>query len=228
MKANYRARTARTANALEAAYGRPQWAGLRDPLDVLVQTLMNEVTTPKIAERAWEALRTTYPTWDGIMDAKPETVVRTLNRAGMAATKARDLVKIIQRIKRVFGVSNLDFVKTMSVREAMRALSSLEGVDQETSANVILTSLGREVVPVDRNIHRVLLRMGIVVGNATPEQAFEVLQPLVPPGRSYAFYINMSRLAREVCRATQPKCQGCPVLIECRYPAKNIPRPARR
>ncbi len=228
MKPNYRARCARINNALMKAYGSPQWDGQKDPLDVLVQTVLGQLASVRVAGKTWTALKSAHPTWETMMDVKPETAARVLNRAGLAITKARTVVRLIQKVKKEFGTMNLDFVKTMSVREAMRALSSLDGVDQQTSASVILSSLGREVVPVDGDIHRVLTRMGIIINSTDPGQAFEVLQPLVPRGHSYVFYVNLGRLAREVCKASRQRCPACPVEAECRYPAKNLSRRGRR
>jgi endonuclease III len=56
---------------------------------------------------------------------------------------------------------------------------------------------------------------------STPEVAFEMLQPLVPRGQSYAFHVNLIRLGREICRSGKPKCGACPVEAECRYPGKT-------
>ncbi len=66
--------------------------------------------------------------------------------------------------------------------------------------------------------------MGILQNGTTPEDSFDVLQPLVPKGQSYAFHLNLIRLGREVCRANKPRCTSCPVEIECRFPAKKSSR----
>jgi endonuclease-3 len=227
MKPNFRARCARVNRLLARAYGEPKWPGPQDPLEVLVRTVLSQSTNSANAESSYQALRKSFPTWDAVAAARPEAVARALRSGGLANQKARHLVKILQDLKAEHGGLSLDFIKTMSVREAMRALESLDGVGPKTAACVILFSLGREICPVDTHIHRVLQRVGIVPNTATAEAAFEILQPLVPAGQSYAFHLNLIRLGREVCKASRPRCGACPVETECRYPSKNLPRSER-
>ena len=224
MKPNHRARCARTNRALVNHYGEPKWSGPRDPLDVLVGTILSQSTAAANSERAYEALRRAYPSWDDIADAKVDAVAKVLRPGGLAKKKAKHIHKLVRDLRKEYGSASLEFIKSMSVREAMRALDAIDGVGPKTGACVILFALGREICPVDTHIHRVLQRMGILPGAATPETAFELLQPLVPAGSSYAFHVNLIRLGREVCKAGKPRCGSCPVETECRYPSKSSSR----
>ena len=224
MKSNRRARCARICNALIAAYGEPKWAGPQDPLDVLVKMLLAQGASTASAEKAFAALRAAYPVWDQVADARPESVARAVHAGGLAPQKAKHVIKLIKDIKKEYGAASLEFIKTMSVREAMRALDAVDGVGQKTGACVILFALGREICPVDAHILRILQRVGIIPGTATAEQAFELLQPLVPSGRYYAFHVNLITLGRSVCKAGKPRCSACSVETECRYPLKTTLR----
>lgn len=223
MKSNFRARCARVNRLLAQAYGEPVWPGPQEPLEVLIKTVLSQSTSTSNAEKSWLALRKAFPTLEAMAAAKPEALARVLRSGGLANQKAKHIVKILQEIKTEYGGLSLEFLKTMSVREAMRALEALDGVGPKTAACVILFALGREICPVDTHIHRVLQRIGIIPANATPEAAFEILQPLVPAGKSYPLHINLIRLGREVCKVSKPRCTVCPVEIECRYQLKNLP-----
>jgi endonuclease-3 len=227
MKPNFRARCARINRLLGTAYGLPKWPGPQDPLDVLIRTILAQLTTAAGSDKALAALKGGYKSWEHAADSTPDSLTKTMRSAGLAAQKAKSIVKLLKDLKREYGAASLDFIKTMSVREAMRALESIEGVGPKVGACVILFSLGREICPVDAHIHRILQRMGIIPTTATPESAFETLQPLIPSGQSYAFHMNMIRLGREFCKASKPKCGDCPVETECRYPAKRIVRKVR-
>jgi endonuclease-3 len=222
VKPNYRARCTRINRLLTTAYGQPTWPGPQDPFDVLIKTLVAQVASAAVAEKVYKILSDARGASQEGSEKSPEAVGRALRAGGLATQKAKNVVKLVKDLKKEYGTTNLDFIKTMSVREAMRALESIEGVGSKTGACVILFSLGREICPVDTHIHRVLHRVGIVPNNATPESAFEMLQPLIPSGQSYAFHVNMIKLGREVCKAGKPKCGECPVETECRYPAKRI------
>jgi endonuclease-3 len=224
MKPNFRARCARTNRLLAQAYGEPPWPGPQNPLEILIRTVLSQITTAAGTEKALNALKTGYKSWDKAAEASADSIAKTLKSGGLANQKAKHVVKLLKDLRKEQGSANLDFIKTMSVREAMRALETIEGVDARTGATVILFALGREICPVDSNIHRILQRMGIVPTTATPENVFEMLQPLVPAGKSYVFHVNMIRLGREACKAGKPRCVTCPVATECRYPAKTIAR----
>ncbi len=222
MKTNHRARCARINRTLIKTWGEPEWPGPQDPLEVLVKTILSQSTNARNSERAWKAFYEAYSgNWVEVAGASAESVARVLRRGGLAKQKAKIIVKLMRDLKKEYGAPSLEFIKTMSVREGMRALEAIEGVGPKTAACVILFALGREICPVDTHIHRILQRMGIVPGTATPEMAFERLQPLVPKGQAYAFHMNVIRLGRDICRAGKPKCGTCPVETECRYPGKT-------
>jgi endonuclease-3 len=224
MKANYRARCARINRLLSLSYGQPAWPGPQNPLDVLMSAVLTQISSPVVAEKACKAVVDSYKSWERAADASADALARVLKGGGLAQQKAKTLAKLVKDLKKEHGTASLDFIKTMSVREAMRALETIEGVGSQIGASVILFSLGREICPVDANILRILQRIGIVPNNAVDESAFELLQPLVPTGLSYSFHLNLTRLGREACKAGKPRCVSCPVEIECRYPSKNIPR----
>jgi endonuclease-3 len=224
MKQNHRARCARINHALVGCYGEPKWTGPRDPLEVLIGTILSQSTTATNSERAYKALREAYATWEDLADAKLDAVAKALRPGGLAKRKAKHIVNLVRDLRKEYGAASLEFIKSMSVREAMRALNGIDGVGPKTGACVILFALGREICPVDTHIHRILQRIGILGSSMTPEGAFEILQPLVPAGSSYSFHVNLIRLGREVCKAGKPRCAACPVETECRYPSKTSSR----
>ena len=228
MKPNHRARCARTNKLLIQAYEKPDWPGPRDPIDVLVRTILSQSTTEAKAKKTYAALKKAYPTWDAVASAKPEAVTKVLHSGGLAKTKGKAIINVLRDLRKERGTATLEFIKTMSVREAMRAFEAFEGVGPKTGACVLLFALGREVCPVDTHIHRILQRMGMIPPGTTPEDTFELLQPLVPKGQSYVFHVNLIRLGREACKASRPRCSVCPVETECRYAAKNLSRSSRR
>jgi endonuclease-3 len=224
MKPNHRARCARINRALVKAYGVPKWAGPLDPLNVLMETVLAETTTAVKAQKAYKSLHEAYPTWEALADGKIDSVAKSLRPGGLAKRKAKQIIKLVRDIRKEYGAASLEFIKSMSVREAMRALNAVEGVGPQTGACVILFALGREICPVGIHIHRILQRIGIFQTSVAVEAGFEILQPLVPAGSSYAFHVNLIRLGVEVCKVGKPRCNSCPVETECRYPSKTSSR----
>ncbi len=224
MKPNHRARCARINATLVKAYDVPKWPGSRDPLGVLMETVLAETTTVDKALKAYKSLRESYTTWDALADGKIDAVAKALRPGGLAKRKAKQIIKLVRDIRKEYGAASLEFIKSMSVREAMRALNAIEGVGPQIGSRVILFSLGREICPADVTIHRILQRIGIFQTSLALEGGFEILQPLVPAGTSYAFHVNLVRLGTEVCKTGKPRCSSCPVETECRYPSKTSSR----
>ena len=122
MKPNHRARCARINNALVKAYGTPEWPGPRDPLDVLMETVLAETTTAAKAQKAYTSLRDSYATWDALADGRADSVAKALRPGGLAKRKAKQIIRLVRDIRKEYGAASLEFIKSMSVREAMRAL----------------------------------------------------------------------------------------------------------
>lgn len=224
MKPNFRARCARINKTLKASYGEPRWEGPKDPVAGLIRSILSQNTADTTSSRAYESLRRAFKSWDDLAEAAPSAVARAIRVGGLAKPKAACILGLVKELKETQGSVTLDFLKSMSVREALRALESIDGVGPKTAACVLLFAFGREICPVDTHMHRVLQRMGIFPAAMTAEAAFEFLQPLVPKGQSYPFHLNLIRLGRETCRATRPRCPACPVEAECRYPTKSRAR----
>ncbi len=191
---------------------------------MLIGTLLSQNAKSPNWDRAHKGLRETYATWDGLAGAKIDAVAKVLRPGGLGKRKAKQIITLVQELRKEYGSASLEFIKSMSVREAMRALNGIDGVDPRTGACVILFALGREICPVETHIYRILQRIGIFGAPVTPEAAFEFLQPLVPAGASYVFHVNLIRLGREVCKPGKPRCNSCPVETECRSPSKTSSR----
>jgi endonuclease-3 len=112
-------------------------------------------------------------------------------------------------------------VKELSVEDALKELTSFEGVGLKTAACVLLFSFKMEVFPVDTHIHRILNRIGIVK-TKSPEQTFWLSQKFIPEGKAYSFHTGLIKLGRMICRAHKPLCGVCPVYDECEFEGRKL------
>ena len=56
-------------------FGYPEWSSQVAPLDVLVGTILSQNTNDQNRDRAYEALRRRFPTWEAVRDAPEAEVV---------------------------------------------------------------------------------------------------------------------------------------------------------
>lgn len=198
-------------------FGEPVWRNPLPPLDELVSTILSQNTNDANRDRAFQALRRAFPTWELVRDAPTEKVIAAIRSAGLANQKGPRLQAVLRAISLQRGDLNLDFLKDLSVDEGRKWLMQFKGVGPKTAAIVLLFSLGKPAFPVDTHIYRVSGRLGLRPENLNAEQAHQHLEALFPPETYYAVHLNLIRLGREICTARKPKCLQCPVNSYCQY-----------
>jgi len=205
-------------------YGYPEWRQPLPPIDELASTILSQNTNDANRDRAFDALRRSFPTWEEIRDADPSQVIAAIRPAGLANQKGPRLQNVLREITRLRGNLNLDFLRDMAPEEARRWLLQFKGVGPKTAAIVMQFSLGIPAFPVDTHIYRVTGRLGIRPEKKNAEKAHDHLANILPPETYYSAHLNFIRLGREICQARKPKCSICPLQDLCDYYAKNYLR----
>jgi endonuclease III len=208
-------------NRLLEHYGEPIWRNPLPPLDELVSTILSQNTNDTNRDRAFEALRERFPTWEQVRDADSEDVINAIRPAGLANQKGPRIQAVLQNITRMRGELELDFLNDYSTEDAYEWLLQFKGVGPKTASIVLLFSLGKPSFPVDTHVHRISGRIGLRPEKMNADKAHEHLAGLFPPETYYAAHLNIIRLGREVCQARNPKCSDCPLTNLCDYFAEN-------
>jgi endonuclease-3 len=223
-RASASSRLALIGRALEARYGRPKRRNRRDLIGGLVGTILSQNTTDTNSHRAFLSLRERFPTWEQVEAADVRSIEAAIRSGGLARTKARRIKRILQHIRATRGTLGLGFLRSMSDDEIFEHLVALDGVGAKTAACVALFDLGRDVMPVDTHVHRVVGRLGVVGRPSSRDATFRALSGVVPPGESLSLHLNLVRLGRELCRPRNPDCSSCPVAGYCDFARSNRTR----
>ena len=212
-----RLRLKRLGKSLERTYGTPESRTRRDLIAGLVRTILSQNTTDLNSRRAFADLRERFPVWSDVESANVRSIESAIRRGGLARTKARRIKGILRSIHASTGTLDLGFLRRMSDDEVFAYLLALDGVGVKTAACVTLFDLGRDVMPVDTHVHRVIGRLGVVGHPRARDATFEALRRVVPPGESLSLHVNLIRLGRDLCRPRDPDCAACPVRSECDF-----------
>lgn len=199
------------------AFGKPTWRNPLPPVDELVSTILSQNTNDSNRDRAFDALRAKFATWEAVRDAKAEAVVTAIRPAGLANQKGPRIQHILRAITAERGNLDLSFLQDLHIEEARAWLTKFNGVGPKTAAIVLCFSLGRPAFPVDTHIYRVSGRIGLRPDKMTVEQAHPHLENLFPPETYYAAHLNLIRLGREICSARKPNCSVCPIRKLCDF-----------
>ncbi len=198
-------------------YGEPLWRNPLPALDELVSTILSQNTNDVNRDRAFEALRAKFPTWEAVRDAKEKEVIEAIRPAGLANQKGPRIQQVLRAITQERGNLDLSFLEALSVEEARAWLTKFNGVGPKTAAIVLCFSLNKPAFPVDTHIYRVTGRIGLRPQRMTVEQAHPHLEALFPPETYYAAHLNLIRLGREICTARKAMCEKCPIRKLCDY-----------
>ena len=210
-----RAHAHEIAIRLEEAQGHLEWRRRRDPVGELVTTLLSHSTTDLNQLRAFEALRSRYPTWDEVRRAPTAEVEETVRVAGLASQKAPRIQHVLDVIADDPRGSDLEWLGGTPLDEAMAFLMALPGVGPKTAACVMCFCFDAPVVPADTHVHRIALRTRIVPPKATAAKAQERLSRWIPPDLTYATHMHLITHGRTICIARSPRCGECPLLDLC-------------
>lgn len=203
--------------ALLGGYGPRRWRKRLDPLSELIFTILSQNTSDVNRDRAYERLRSEFPTWEGVRDAPVEEIAQAIRPGGLANIKAPRIKDILYTITERWGELSLEFICQMEIEAAKEWLGSLRGVGPKTTACVLLFGCGRPAFPVDTHVYRVSKRLGLIRRITSAQEAHKILEALLSPQDYYAFHLNLIAHGREVCKARHPRCEICVLAPYCDY-----------
>ena len=212
-----RTKLGRITLLLEKEYGSPRRGRPGNPLDILIETILSQNTNDQNRDRAYQRLKTRFPRWEEVLEAKMEPLVSAIRPGGLAEQKARRIREILHWIKKQEGKLSLSFLRKMDSQEIKKTIGALEGVGPKTLHCLLLFGLRRETFPVDTHTHRIGKCLGFIPERMDAEKAHQWMNPLIPKKKSLSLHLNLIRFGRSVCRARNPLCEICFLDQECLY-----------
>ena len=205
-------------DALEALYhneANPPNLKHEEALDGLILTVLSQNTNDRNRDTAFGRLKERFPTWEAAAGAEAENLADAIRPAGLAPTKARRILTILETVRRDFGEYSLARLKERGRDAAREYLTALPGVGAKTAACVLLFDMELPAFPVDTHIGRVCRRVGFVPEKMPAEEISSLMEREVPPARFLGGHVNLIDHGRAVCRARKPLCENCPLPAVC-------------
>jgi endonuclease-3 len=194
---------------LEREYGPCQLHPNKDPVDVLIETILSQNTSDANSGRAFACLKASFDSWDAVASAPAQGIAEAIKCGGLSQVKATRIKHVLQQIEKQEGRITLGSLKSKTISEAEDYLRGLPGVGPKTASCVLLFSLDRPSLPVDTHVFRVSRRLGLIEPKIPIDKAADLLQKQVPPSRVYQFHVHMIEHGRRVCHARNPSCCRC-------------------
>ena len=200
---------------LRKAYGQPRHFNPEDPLDDLIFLVLSRMTQEIKYVRTYARLRRSLSTWNEVRDAPADELEALIHEAGLAPTKAAQILAILADIEKREGILSLHRLRSMADAEVERYLTSLPGVARKTALCVMLYTLGRDVLPVDTHVWRVAQRLGLAPAGEWSGRRGRDLEAAVPRELRGPLHVTMIAHGRQVCRARAPGCKCCMLADLC-------------
>jgi endonuclease-3 len=218
-----RSRARKILTALKRAYPDARIAlHWRNPLELLVATILSAQCTDERVNMVTPALFATYPTAPDYATAEPARLEGAVRSTGFFRAKARSLRAMARALVDTHGG------QVPSTRDE---LTALPGVGLKTANVVLGNAFGQPALAVDTHVFRVSQRLGLARSN-DPDEIHDQLVALLPGGSLTEATHLLITHGRRTCTARRPACPVCPVRTLCPWPDKTralspAPRPRR-
>jgi endonuclease III len=231
---------------LAETQGRPVWQARLDPVSELVLTILSANSADTNAEAAFAALRDRYPSaprppgasteprhldgwggrglpdlpppdWAAVEAAPLAELTEVIRPGGLAAQKAPRIHAALSALAGRAGGYSLEFLRAMPPLEARDWLAAIPGIGKKTASVVLLFSFGMPLMPVDRHVHRVSQRIGLIPPGADADAAHDIFLAMLAPEQAYEAHVSLIGHGRRTCHAQRPDCGHCPIAPRCRH-----------
>jgi endonuclease-3 len=237
---------------LAEANGRPVWQPRLDPVGELVLTILSANSADINAEAAFGALRDRYPSaptppdasaeprsfpgwggrglpdlpppdWAAVDEAPLSELTEVIRPGGLAPQKAPRIKAALSAVAAGGHGYSLEFLRDMAPLEARDWLAAIPGIGKKTASVVLLFSFGMPLMPVDRHVHRVSGRLGLIPPRADADAAHDYFLAMLAPEQMYEAHVSLIGHGRRTCHAQRPDCEHCPLAPRCRYFTPKAP-----
>lgn len=172
--------------------------------ELLVSVMLSAQCTDKRVNIVTPTLFKVYPNTKELSNAKIENVVEIIKSVSFCNTKARNLIKMANKIESEFNGE---------IPINQRELMSLSGVGQK-SANVVLGEFfGMNYMAVDTHVFRVSHRLGL----SSSKKAVDTEKDLTTIFKNNlnVLHHGFVLFGRYQCKALKPICNDCFVATYC-------------
>ena len=195
-----------------------QYKGKKHPLDyqnayqLLIMVVLSAQDSDANINKIAPELFKNFPSIDVLAESNPESLFPFISKVRNYGTKANWLIEIAKTVKEDKNIpTNLD------------NLIALKGIGRK-SANVILreTNQKAEGIIADLHVIRVAPRIGLTDDSKDGIKIEKQLMKFLPSEIWNEIGMAISFHGRETCRPTNPKCDQCIIVKDCKYPFKTI------
>lgn len=208
-----------------AALGPQHWWPGRTAFEIIVGAILTQNTSWSNVEPAIRNLRRGRLLTSGAIEAVPLGRLATLIRtSGYFRQKAKKLKAFVRFLRKEHRGSPVKMLRTPTaiLREQ---LLGVHGIGPETADAILLYAGRHPVFVVDAYARRILERHKLAGPNHSYEEVRQFFERSLPANVPLynEFHALIVRTGKDYCRASNPRCEECPLLrfLPDRMPAAS-------
>ena len=202
---------------LKSRYGEQPKPIITHPVEHALRTILGEEATRKQVEEALERLRRHFVDWNDLRVSRPREIRETLGPDfPSAADKARVIPRLLDQVFKRHNSMVWDFLEGMGKVATRTYFEGLEEVRPFVAAAMARDCAGAHAFPADRDVARVLGRLGILDPENQSESKMQAfLERAVKNTRVHETHQLVKRLGEDRCIVGTPLCRRCPLNNTC-------------
>jgi len=223
-------RLERIRRALKGKYGEMVRPPVTHPVEHAVRTILAEEADRADVEAALERIRDHFFDYNDLRVSRPREIREVLGEDfPRASYKARVIPRLLDQVFKRHNSMVWDFLEGMGKTKTREFFEALEEVRPFVAATMARDCAGAHAFPVDRDVGRVLGRLGLVdIETDSEAQMQAFLERAVKSDQAWELHALLKRLAEDLCLVGEPTCGACPLKEMCPTAEQRTARRERK
>jgi endonuclease III len=210
--------------SLQEFYGRPKPPKIKDPLELLLWENVAYLVDDEKRGKAFAWLKKKVGTRAAQILKASDAQLEEATRLGGMLPEVR-----AQRLRQIAGLAHWVFKDALKsvvrkpLAEAKKALKKFPSIGEPGAEKILMLTRSHPVLALESNGLRVLLRLGFAEEKKSYAASYrgvqEALKTQLPSDFDdvIAAHQLLRQHGQELCKRSQPLCEGCPLKQPCDY-----------
>ncbi len=209
-------RIAKALSVLAKRFGAPRRpVPGEEPLDTLLFLVLLDGASERRAERAFRHMGELFVDWNELRVSSPLEIEEAIAGVEDARTKARRIGALLNGIFDRQNQLSLAGLLGMDAKELESFLTNIEGMTWADAAQLLFVQFERPVLPVDEDIVRVAMRLGVCGDASNVEEVRKAIESIVPKKKYWECFRLFKLHAATTCVLQDYACGKCPLAAQC-------------
>jgi DNA (cytosine-5)-methyltransferase 1 len=209
-------------SALAAMYGTLSLGNVADPVEEIIFMILSRQAPIPTARKVLDQLVALPGGLQSVLVIGQAGLEEYIRPLGIQKIRANQIISALEYLKQEFSPGGIaSSLQHLCDKELLVALERIPGISRKTALCVMLYSFGRDVLPVDAHVARIIQRLQIlkplsILLEGLEQKSVQLLvEEALPPSTRGSFHVNAIHHGRAFCRPKKPLCDSCPLRLLC-------------